>query len=55
MQNKKNSFKVEVNKDNQKKVVDTVLKNRKPLFINIGNYRDISDQIRQLFAHFRPV
>ena len=32
-----------------------MLKNYKPFFINISYYRDISVQIRQLFAHFRPV
>ena len=37
------------------KVVDSILKNHKPFFINIGNYRDISVQIRQVSAHFRPV
>ena len=31
-----------------KKMVDSVLKNHKPFFINISNYRDISVQIRQL-------
>ena len=39
----------------KRKVVDSVLKNHKPFFINIGNYRDISVQIRQLFANFRSV
>ena len=38
-----------------KKVFDSVLKNYKPFFINIGNYRNILIQIRQIFAHFRPV
>ena len=52
MQNKKNSFQAGVNEHNQKKVVDSVLKNYKPFFINMGYYRDISVQIRQLFAHF---
>ena len=55
MQNKKISIQNGVNEHNQKKVVDSVLKNRLPFFINIGNYRDILVQIRQLFAHFRPV
>ena len=32
-----------------------MLKNHKPFFINIGNFRDISVQTRQLFSHFRPV
>ena len=32
-----------------------MLKNFKPFFINIGNYDDISVQIRQLFVHFRSV
>ena len=54
MQNKKNRIQVRVNKHNQK-VVDSVLHNHKPFFIIIGNYRDISVQIRQLFAHFRPI
>ena len=45
MQNKKNSFQVVVNEH----------KNHKPFFINIGIYRDLSVQIRQLFDHFRPV
>ena len=39
----------------KRKVVDSVLKNHKPFLINIGNYRDILVQIRQLFAHFWPV
>ena len=55
MQNKKNSIQVGVNEHNQKKVVDSVLKNHKSFFINIGNYRVISVQIRLLFAHFRLV
>ena len=55
MQNKKNSIQVGVNEHNQKKVVDCVLKNHEPFFMNIGIYRDISIQIRQLFVHFRPV
>ena len=29
-----------------------MLKNHKPFFINIGNYRDISVQIRQLLPIF---
>ena len=36
-------------------MVNSVLKIYKPFFFNIGNYRDISVQIRQVFAHFRPV
>ena len=32
-----------------------MFKNRKAFFINIDIYRDKSVQIRQLFAHFRPV
>ena len=57
MQNKKNtrSIQVGVNEQNQKKLVYSVLKNHKPFFINIGNYRDMSVQTRQLFAYFRPV
>ena len=39
----------------KRKVVDSVFKNHKPFFINIGNYRDISVQIRQLFADFGSV
>ena len=39
----------------KKKAVDSVLKNHKPFFINIGDYRDISVQNRPLLAHFRPV
>ena len=39
----------------KRKVIDSVLKNHKPFFIKIGIYRDISVQVRQLFAHFRPV
>ena len=35
MQNKKHSIQVGVNEHNQKKVVDSVLKNHKPFFINI--------------------
>ena len=54
-QNKKDSNQVGVNEHNRKKVVGTVLKNHEPFFINIGNYRAISVQIRQLLAHFRPV
>ena len=54
-QSKKDSNQVGVNEHNQKKVVDTMLKNHKPFFINIGNYRDMSVQLHQLFAHFRPV
>ena len=38
-----------------RKVVDSVLKNYKPFFINISTYRDILVQIRPLFADFRPV
>ena len=36
----------------KRKVVDRVFKNHKPLFINISDYRDISVQIRPLFANF---
>ena len=36
------------------KAGDSVLKNYKPFFINIGNYRDISVQNRLLSAHFGP-
>ena len=54
MQNKKNSFQVGLNEITKKKVVDSVLKNHKPFSIKIDNHRDISVQIRQLFAHFRP-
>ena len=39
----------------KRKPVDSVLKNHKPFFINIGNYRDISVQNRPLSAHFWPV
>ena len=39
----------------KRKVVDSVLKNHKPFFVNIGADRDISLQTRQLFVHFRPV
>ena len=55
MQNMKNSMQIGVNEHNQKRVVESVLKNYKPFFINIGNYRDISIQIPQLLAHFRLV
>ena len=55
MQNKKNSFQVGINEHNQRKVVDSVLKNHKPFFTKTGNYRDISVQTRQVFAHFRSV
>ena len=36
----------------KRKAVDSVLKNHKPFFINISNYRDISVQNRPLSAHF---
>ena len=39
----------------KQKVVDSVFKNYKSFFINIGNYRDISVQTRQLFTRFLPV
>ena len=39
----------------KRKTVDSVLKNRKPFFINIGNYRDILVQNRPLSAYFWPV
>ena len=39
----------------KRKAVDSELKNHKPFFINIGNYRDISVQNRPLSAHFWPV
>ena len=37
----------------KRKVVDRVLKNHKPFFINIGTYRNIPVQICPLFAAFR--
>ena len=40
---------------NKRKVVDSTFKNYKPFFIKIDTYRDISVQIRPLFANFRPV
>ena len=36
-------------------MVNNVLKNHKSFFMIIGNHRDISVQIRQLFDHFRSV
>ena len=36
-------------------MVDSVLKNHKPFFINIGDNRDMSVQTRQLFAQFGSV
>ena len=36
-------------------MVDSVFKNYKPFFINIGNDRDISPRICELFIHFWPV
>ena len=36
----------------KRKAVDSVLKNHKSFFINIGNYRDISVQNFPLSAHF---
>ena len=45
---------IRVNEHNQK-VVNSVFKDYKPVFINGGAYRDISIQIRPLFADFRPV
>ena len=39
----------------KRKAVDSVLKNHKPFFINIGNYRDILVQNSTLSAHFWPV
>ena len=54
MQNKKNSFQVEVNKNNQK-VVNSVHKNNKP-FLSILIITEIYRlNFDQLFAHFRPV
>ena len=47
---KKNSIEVGVNEHNQKKVVDSVLKNHKPFFINISTYRD-----RFKFVNFLPI
>ena len=56
-QNKENTavFKLWYMNITKTKVFDSVFKNHKPISINIGNYRDISVQIRPLFAHFRPV
>ena len=39
----------------KRKVVNSGLKNHKPFFINIGNYRDISVQNRPLLANFLAV
>ena len=39
----------------KRKAVHSVLKNHKPFFINIGNYRDISVQNCPLSAYFWPV
>ena len=39
----------------KRKAVDSVLKNHKPFFIHIGNYRVTSVQNHPLFAHFWPV
>ena len=57
LRNKKNTVVLKLGLTNitKRTVADGVLKNHKPFFINIGNYRDISLQIRQLFAHLRPV
>ena len=53
---KKNSFQVGVNEHNQKeRWLIMCSKKNKPFFINIGNYRDISVQIRQLFTYFWSV
>ena len=38
----------------ERRCINSVLKNHK-FFMNIGNCRDISDKICQLFAHFWPV
>ena len=50
-----NSSQIGVNEITKRNMVDYVLKIHKPFFINIDNYRNISVQIRQLFAHFWPV
>ena len=39
----------------KRKAVDSVLKNHKPFFIKIGNYRDMSVQNRSLSAPSWPV
>ena len=39
----------------KRKPVDSVLKNHKPFFINIGKYRDILVQNHSLSAHFWAV
>ena len=51
-QNKKNSIQVKVTKITKTKVVDSALKNQKPFFINIGNYRNISVQNLSTFCQF---
>ena len=55
MRNMKNSIQVGVNEHSKRKVIDSEPKNHKLFFINIGNYRDISVQNRQLFTHSQPV